>query len=288
MIPKILHRMWLDKSLSNNLTAPKQYDKFVSTFNIRNPDFKILFWNMERINNLFDIYPEIQKYKLLWNKLQYHIQKCDVARYIILYLYGGVYVDLDYTCFKNLSPLLNRELLLVYESAEIKPKDIKSISNGFMGSISKHPIWLEWLDFIDLSLHKISNSKNSIFGNVMNTTGPHNFGTFFVNSKYSDIELVDTCDIIPLTYEIPNKIVKECIHRNNNSPIITTDDYYKHFGNYTHTKWLEGSGWMKEHFSDQSDTKQNYSLNNSKIFIVLFIIIIIIIIFIIILKNNKS
>jgi hypothetical protein len=284
MIPKIIHQMWLDKNVSNNSGAPEKYVKFVSSFNEYNPEFMMIFWNIDRFKKLFDDYPEIKKYKNVWHKLPIHIQKCDMARYIILYLFGGLYIDLDFMCFKNLSPIIDRNLLLVREPIEFSAKNQTKISNSFMGSIPKHPFWLEWLDFICLSLKTNQNKTSgevSNFTNVMNTTGPANFGLFFSRSKYANIELVSTCDIIPLTYSYDgsNKIINECIHRNNNSNIISGDNYYKHFGNYTHTKWFEGSGWMNEKNNSsilrgQDNTPISSRKNNILLitFIVLFII----------------
>lgn len=283
MIPKIIHQMWLDKNVSNNSSAPEKYDKFISSFNTHNPEFMMIFWNMDRVKKIFDEYPEIIKYKNIWYGLPNHIQKCDMARYIILYLFGGLYIDLDFMCFKNLTPLLDRKILLVREPIEHSGNQTK-ILNGFMGSIPKYLFWLEWLDFICLSLemNKTLESESTLFTNVMNTTGPANFGLFFTRSKYANIELVSTCDIIPLTFSDngSNKIVGECVFRNNNSNIISDDDYFKHFGNYTHTKWFEGSGWTNEiNNSTNQSTKINILLI---VLIVLFVIVFILLCYIMI------
>lgn len=271
MIPKIIHHMWLDKNISNNENVPKKYDKFMKSFRIHNPDFQVMFWNMERVKKLFDDYPEINKYKDVWYGLPHHIQKCDMMRFIILYLYGGLYIDLDFMCFKNLSPFLNRELFLVLEPPEHSEayKDPVSarLCNGFIGSVPKHKFWLDWLDFICLSLKKTND--------VMYTTGPLNFRIFFNKSKYRDVELINTCDIIPIaTGRNGNFITRECIHRNGGSKIIKNDNYYKQFGNYTHTKWSEGSGWGNETLIN--DTSKNYRLY----FLLLVILVLLIILWI--------
>src|SRR5438876_687791 len=161
MIPKVIHRMWLDKKIANNNYVPKKYDKFIQSFDANNPDFKVIFWNMDKCKQLFEKYPEINKYKNVWYHLPHHIQKCDFMRFIILYLFGGLYIDLDFMCFKNLSPLLDRELLLVFEPvehSEMFHDPIKArLYNGFIGSIPKHSFWIDWLDFISESLKKIDD-----------------------------------------------------------------------------------------------------------------------------------
>jgi mannosyltransferase OCH1-like enzyme len=285
MIPKILHRMWLDQNIMNNEVAPKKYDKFIKSFTNHNPDFIIMFWNMEKVIKLFDNV-DIFKYKKVWEKLDHHMKKCDFARYIIMYLYGGIYVDLDFMCFRNLTPLLNRELLLVFEppeSAEIHQQE-KCLCNGFIGSIPKHLFWLQWMDFIEKSIN------NSPLAHVMLTTGPVNFNIFFSQSKYKNTETVNTCDIMPLYVDNGiNYVTRDCIYRNNGSKIIKSDDYYKHFQNYTHTKWSEGSGWGSEKLTKKDYNYNHNHDNNTEFFVIdkkshtkkiltIFVIIIILII----------
>lgn len=242
MIPKIIHRMWLDKKIKNNLHFPKKYEKFVTSFDQHNPDFLVYFWNMEKVKNLFVTYPEIQKYRRVWSSLPYHIQKCDMARFLILYIHGGLYIDLDFMCFKNLSPLLNRDLLLTHEPIEYSDTHQNPVNaklfNGFIGSVPKHPFWIDWLDFICESLKKTDD--------VLHTTGAINFKIFLEQSRYKNVPILSNCDILPLHwFDDKVFISKECIHRNNNSKIVTPD-YHKKFGNYAHTKWLEGSNWGME------------------------------------------
>lgn len=275
MIPKLIHRMWLDKNISNNTTAPNKYHKFIESFNRHNPEFKVEFWNMDRVKRLFDTYPIIRKYKHHWETVPHHIQKCDIARFIILYLFGGLYIDLDFMCFKNLSPLLNRELLLVcepVEHSEIWHDVIKCrLCNGFIGSIINHPFWLDWLDFIVVSLKRNPND-------VMNTTGPINFRRFYEQSNYRNIQLINTCDILPL-YNDNGKVylARDCKYSNSN---LVNDGYHKKVGNYVHTKWIEGSGWeFEKPASNNTKFNSKRSVYLSILLGLLFIILIVLVYF---------
>jgi mannosyltransferase OCH1-like enzyme len=275
MIPKILHRMWLDKNITNNLVAPKKYDTFIKSFDDNNPEFKIMFWNMDLIKKLFDENPVIAKYRTTWEKMPNHIQKCDFARYLIIYLYGGIYVDLDFMCFRNLGSLLDRELLLVFEPREHSkiyqdPVDAR-LYNGLIGSIPKHLFWIDWVDFIIESLKQTSD--------VMYTTGPVNFRIFFNQSKYKNVPLVSTCDLLPIfIHNDVNYITSECIERNNGSSVIGSDDYYKTFNNYTHTKWSEGSNWGVEQLEAEYFPPERKNKKLLKYVIVLFVLVLIIMI----------
>lgn len=276
MIPKIIHRMWLDKNINDNNYAPSKYDKFIKTFNKHNKEFAVEFWNMTRVKNLFDKYPCISKYKSMWYSLPNHIQKCDVARFIILYLFGGIYIDLDFVCFKNLSPLLNREILLVFEPiehSEIHKDQIeRRLYNGFIGSVPNHPFWLEWLDFIIESLKRTSD--------VLQTSGPVNFRVFFNQSIYTNIEIVSTCDILPLYVKNnTNYITKDCTHRTRDF----VDNYQNKMNNYVHTKWIEGSGWGAEKLEKPGNI--TYPMEQMQIrhfnYLIIFILIMIILVAII-------
>ncbi len=275
MIPKILHRMWLDKTITNNEHVPQKYDRFIKSFSDHNPELTVMFWNMDKVKKLFDYNPEIAKYKETWINLPHHIQKCDMARFIIMYLYGGIYVDLDFMCYKNLSPLLNRDLLLVFEPvehSEIWHDPIEArLYNGFIGSVPKHQFWLDWLDFIVASLKKTSD--------VMYTTGPVNFRIFFNQSRYRGTPIVSTCDLLPIYLTSnTNYITRGCIDRNNNSKIITSDDYYKTFGNYAHTKWSEGSGWGNEQLSSPQENFTLVNESNTMCYLLLVIALILVLV----------
>lgn len=268
MIPKVIHRMWLDRNIDNNTVYPEKYDKFTQSFDKLNPEFTVEFWNNNRVNKLFDDHPAVAKYKSVWKNLPHHIQKCDVARYAILYIYGGVYVDLDFMFYKNISPLLDRELLLVEEPAEHTeagdPFETK-IFNGFIGSVPRHPFWLDWLDFIVKSLDKTDD--------VFKTSGPHNFRVFFDQSKYNHTKLVSACEIIPIHFY--GKIANVCLHRNNGSESYGSN-YYETFGNYADTKWADGTGWGDLTLDSTDNNNDIFSKRNCYILISVLIIILVI------------
>ena len=116
----------------------------------------------------------------------------------------------------------------------------------------------------------------------MYTTGPVNFRIFFNQSRYKDTKLLDTCDVLPIYIDGgANYITRNCIHRNNNSKIIT-DDYHKKFGNYVHNKWSEGSGCGNEQLqSTDSVISQPKKAKRVPLYVKVIIICIICIIYII-------
>jgi mannosyltransferase OCH1-like enzyme len=66
MIPKIIHRMWLDKKYEKNTRAPSKYDNLIKSFDTMNPDFTSMFWNRHSIKKLFNSNKNLRPYKKIW------------------------------------------------------------------------------------------------------------------------------------------------------------------------------------------------------------------------------
>ena len=84
--------------------------------------------------------------------------RADLWRYCILYIYGGVYVDIDTLCFGSL------DLFLTEDVEFMAPIDLNNcpylgkynLSNGFIASVAKHPILLNCI------YNVVSNVENNI------------------------------------------------------------------------------------------------------------------------------
>ncbi|WP_367865333.1 glycosyltransferase family 32 protein [Pedobacter sp. WC2423] len=97
-IPKIIHQTWKDE------TIPEQFVDSVNSWKNLHQDWKYLLWTDEmNINFLETHFPDFLD---TYHKYESHIQRVDAIRYFILYKFGGVYVDLDFHCFKNILPII--------------------------------------------------------------------------------------------------------------------------------------------------------------------------------------
>lgn len=98
VIPKILIQTWKSRKL------PENFREWSMTWKKHNPEFKYKFFDD---NDCFKLvhnhYPE---YLDLYESLS-NIEKADVFRYLVLHHHGGVYVDMDTSCFKPIAPLLD-------------------------------------------------------------------------------------------------------------------------------------------------------------------------------------
>ena len=80
---------------------PTRWKRSAKTWLAQNEDFAYCLWTHAELEAFV-----ADEYAWLWstyNGYAYFIQRCDVARYLILYHYGGVYADLDDVCRTSLS-----------------------------------------------------------------------------------------------------------------------------------------------------------------------------------------
>lgn len=99
MIPKIIHNIWLDGY--DNISE----DIKINYMNIKkqNPEWEFMIWDNTMIEKLLQKYGEIYSiYKK--NDLK---AKNEIAKYIILKEYGGLYCDTDYNCNSSLDNLFS-------------------------------------------------------------------------------------------------------------------------------------------------------------------------------------
>jgi mannosyltransferase OCH1-like enzyme len=96
---KIIHQTWKDENI------PDKWKNSKESWIKYHPDWQYKLWtdkdNEELIRNYF---PWFLKTYL---NFEYNIQRADAIRYCILYLYGGVYCDLDLEPLNNLDDLFN-------------------------------------------------------------------------------------------------------------------------------------------------------------------------------------
>jgi mannosyltransferase OCH1-like enzyme len=213
--PINIHFMWLSKDM-RRVNVPEKYHMHLRTWKIRNPNANIMIWNDDSVRNV--IKQHFPKYLTFYDTLEPVICRCDWVRFIIVYLYGGLYADLDFYCCKAINGLITSDTLFYREAPEHE-KDGLHLYNGFFYSIPKHPMLKGWIDYIVKNVKSPVDKKD-----VVRTTGPIGLYNFYRMSGY-DIHIGNFCDIMP--YTDSGKISRQC----------KTSDFY------TYTKWNEGSNW---------------------------------------------
>ena len=98
-VPRHIFQTWETREV------PSQWKTAHHTVLQHNPEFQyFLITDDDRYMILRRHFPSLVP---IMKRYPYAIQRADLIRYVLLYLYGGVYLDLDYVCLRNLAPLLD-------------------------------------------------------------------------------------------------------------------------------------------------------------------------------------
>src|SRR3989304_6650148 len=172
MTINIIHQIWWQGEKNIPLSYPNFGKKCIE----KNKNFIYMFWDEKKINNLIKYYP---KYKKTFENLPFMIQKIDMAKYLILHRYGGIYIDMDCECLKSFSDLLkDKDIMLVQMNVNPFEKLLsynrvfeQVLQNGVMGGKKRHPFWLHCLDLLkNQDIDK--KFYDSHFRYIFRTTGP--------------------------------------------------------------------------------------------------------------------
>lgn len=124
-IPHIIHQIWFQ----GESVIPEKYRAFRKTWKDQDT-FRYEFWDEERICNLMDFFPE---YRATYISFPTMIQKIDFAKYVILYVYGGAYIDMDVFAVADLSSFLHTQSNMSFIVFQHNTPSITITVNKFMG-----------------------------------------------------------------------------------------------------------------------------------------------------------
>ncbi|GAA6053466.1 hypothetical protein JCM3770_005178 [Rhodotorula araucariae] len=152
-VPKIIHATWKTD------TVPTRWAEVRQGCIDLHPDYEFKLWS-DAASRAF-IAEHYPWFLTTFDGYTYPIQRADVIRYFLLHHFGGVYMDLDIGCRRNLDPLLYFEVVL--------PATIPvGVSNDLMFAERGHP-------FMDLVIHNLitfDHTYGTNYPTVMFSTGP--------------------------------------------------------------------------------------------------------------------
>jgi len=217
-IPKIIHQIWLGSPL------PKKYDAWVRSWEKNHPGWKYVLWTDKEIEEF-----ELANRKLYHSTSNYG-EKSDIARYEILYRFGGVYVDTD---LESLMPLdVLHENYEFYTGISHLDGGVLCLANGIIGSVAGHPILKECIETIKLKWH---------LKMIIEITGPVHFTQSFcdVVEKMKGTLAYKNIIALPATYFYPFGITKKDMRGQE------LKSYLKSFPESFTAHYWEGS-WLKK------------------------------------------
>lgn len=161
-IPRIIHQTWKVEKL------PASLHTMVKSWEQNHPDWEYWFWTDENLWEL--VQKKFPEYMGLFTSYPTDIERVDVARYMILYEYGGVYADLDVESLKPLDELVDEYPCILGEEpwvhARLFDKLPRIVSNAVMACIKRHPFFLHVLENLPKNRETPTNA-------VVWRTGPH-------------------------------------------------------------------------------------------------------------------
>ena len=172
VIPLNLYVCWHTKTLPSKMK--ENYDLLVQ----QNPEFNHFLYDEQDCSNFikenFD-----ENVLNAYTKLNPKAYKADLWRYCVLYINGGIYLDIKYKCVNNF------KLISLTESEYfVRDRPHKSVYNALMICFPGNPVLLQIIDQI------VKNTESNFYGeNALFPTGPSLIGTFCSDDEINDMEL---------------------------------------------------------------------------------------------------
>ncbi|KAL2270551.1 hypothetical protein VTJ83DRAFT_2735 [Remersonia thermophila] len=156
-VPAVLHHI----SLGNGAATHEKWTEVRKTCLDMHPGWHAYLWTDETADRFVkDRFPGVYD---MWKGYRYPIQRIDALRYMVLYHYGGVILDMDLQCKRALGPLRRYEFV----APEAHPA---GFSIGFMMAARESP-------FLAELVHGLPRYNRRWFGlpypTVMFSTGCH-------------------------------------------------------------------------------------------------------------------
>lgn len=210
MIPKIIHQIWFQGADF----IPKHLVIYQNSWKEKNQDYRYMFWDMNSIKDL------IKQANVVWitetyDNLPLMIQKIDFAKYIILYLIGGIYIDMDMKCLKPLSSLLElpnmntKKVLLSNLTFDFIQRliflltgnfNIRNIvNNGIIMCEAKHEIILNTMKYTYQNKDNFFKNKSN-FLYIFYSTGPLALSNALIDYTNKNENKLDEIEILHQDY----------------------------------------------------------------------------------------
>jgi hypothetical protein len=202
-IPKIIHNIWIQGYEHLPVDIREKHLRIKKM----NPDWDFIIWDEKMIIETLKKYPKVHKIFKNINSYSGFIgnmaSKSDIARYVIMKEYGGLYYDMDFDCISPLDELFQSQSsstpavyiasskieLLDYVYPFNKPKYCAC----FMAFEKEHPVW-------EKVFKKIKQAKNKYdIGSALDRTLQENENTYEivnlekVNGHYSCLSKNKIC-----------------------------------------------------------------------------------------------
>lgn len=221
-IPKNIFQTWTGANLSDGLI------ELTDT------------WKTKNVNYCHFVFDDIKCQQFIskffgdnvlnaYNRLVPGAYKADLWRYCILYIYGGIYIDIDTICITPIDLFINDsiEFMTVVDLNNSKTLGNHNIFSGFIASVPNHPILLDSINRILINigdpiipLSNLDLTGPGVLGRAINKHFGNNETESFVG-KEGMVNNIKLLKFIPITeYVIDIETGYTLLQNKNGNPYI--------------------------------------------------------------------
>lgn len=233
--PRIIWQTWKSKK-----DLPPNFQKYTSEWKRLHPGWKHVILDDNDLRNI--VKTHLPSYLGTYDGFLQNIERVDFARYALLYVYGGVYADMDMVPLTNFEKWTSKNQIVLgreplSHSRRLYWRDVV-LCNALMISPPRQQYWLSLMDYIAENTRKWSVP-------VYNT-GPMAMTRHMEDNTelFGNIIITDPCVFYPL--QADKTISPECKGREADAVHIWTSTWsqpwYKHPGLKYYAPLLLGLG----------------------------------------------
>jgi mannosyltransferase OCH1-like enzyme len=222
MFPKVIHQLWLQGSN----VIPEKYKIHIEKIKNYHKNWTHIIWDETKILNLLKDYPKLLEKYYKYNHLH---QKVDFSKFIILWHYGGIFLDIDVQIVKPFDKLFEDFKDYDFVVSEIVNNFIFSFATcGKFSKCVNNGIYIA-----KQKAHILEYFYNNLFSNTIFptkileihfTTGPYAFNQLlrdYINSDDIDHKIKSKIITLSPDYFEPCDV-------DTGNCIITKNTYIKH------------------------------------------------------------
>lgn len=219
--PKNIFQIWIQGK--ENITN-EHFKQNVHNWEILNPDWRYICADNKMMEDACSVFSS--RCLKAYNNAKAMHTKIDLGKIVLLYLYGGIAVDMDMYILRNLTS--SKHIQSIIQQYNIDKKHILGLSkvnisqfesyiysgypsmynNAVFVSSPKNPLLELWIETIIYNIERLENSKLNNTSYVSYTTGPVLFNKFIERNKENNISKIVSFE--PIVFE-PCHIDKSCV-----------------------------------------------------------------------------
>ena len=163
MIPRIIHQSWKVEQV------PERWLGFQASWRRHHPGFEYRLWTDD--DNRAFVARQFPEFLPVYDGYRHPVNRADLARYLVVAHFGGVYADLDCEALRPIDALLEGRSLVFglepqshVDKPAVTSRGFKRIvCNALFASVPGHPFWKHLFPFLFASRDE---------GNVLEASGP--------------------------------------------------------------------------------------------------------------------